>query len=130
MCCNAFTCMASLCYNRPTMAENTHELKTCRLESCGKQFQPTVSWQDFCTAEHRQLWNAKHYCGHRRPIAECEVEGCEARALYEKVKMFETRFSQCRCGRWFERKQVGMKHCGAECRYAAKHEAEKKRRSA
>ena len=57
------------------------------------------------------------------------MPGCETQALFEKVKMFETRFSQCRCKRWFEKKP-GQVHCSKECRYAAKHEAERARRLA
>jgi hypothetical protein len=44
---------------------------------------------DFCSGEHRRIWNQNNYCGHGRPIEACTVEGCGAHALYEKVKLWE-----------------------------------------
>lgn len=100
----------------------------CKLESCGTSFIPTVSWQEFCRAEHRDTWNRNHYCGHHRIIAECAEPGCESHALYLRVKEFESQFARCLCGTWFARKP-GKVHCSAPCRWAAKDRAEKERRA-
>lgn len=102
----------------------------CKLESCQKPFSRSRSWQEFCMAEHRDIWNRNHYCGHSRIIAECEVPGCEAHALFVMLSAVKVQFMQCDCGcgRWFERK-TGKRFYSAPCRWKAKDEAEKARRA-
>ena len=104
--------------------------KVCKLESCKEEFIPTRPRMDFCCDRHRVTFNQNHYCGHGKTVGKCIVPGCETQALFLKVQMFEQRFAQCRCGRYFERKQKSMVNCSKECRYKAKHEAERKRKAA
>lgn len=104
--------------------------KLCKLESCSAPFLTARPWMEFCCSAHRVKWNQSQYCGHGKLIGTCKVAACQTQILFEKVQMFETRFSQCRCGRYFERKQKSMVNCSKECRYKAKHEAERKRKAA
>jgi len=102
----------------------------CKLESCKQPYMKTRSWQEFCKAEHRDIWNRNHYCGHHRLISECEQPGCEAHALFVTVQAFKAQFVQCDCGcgRWFERKPK-KRFYSSPCRWKAKDEAEKARRA-
>lgn len=108
-----------------TVLDSKPVLGRCRL--CDVEFLKARAFMNFCTAEHRRIWNQNHYCGHGRRYEACEVAGCEGRALFDTLASLP--FTRCACGIWFARK-ARKKHCCVDCRYVAKHEAEKARKRA